>query len=67
MQIPATSAHTPPTQPAAGGLTAAPKKKADAAVQDFLDYAHMTPAQKMRASILKSMGMTEDDLKGMTP
>lgn len=39
----------------------------DSAVQDFLSYANETPAQRMRDAILKSMGLTEDDLKKMTP
>lgn len=29
---------------------------------DFLKLAHMTPMQRMRASILKSMNLTEDQL-----
>jgi ABC-type transporter MlaC component len=36
-------------------------------VQQFLDYAKMDPMARMRANILKSMGLTEDDLKNMTP
>jgi TPP-dependent pyruvate/acetoin dehydrogenase alpha subunit len=36
-------------------------------VQQFLDYAKMDPIQRLRANILKSMGLTEDDLKNMTP
>jgi len=37
------------------------------ALSDFLDYANKTPAQRMRDSILKSMGLSEDDLKSMSP
>ena len=37
------------------------------AVQNFLDYAKETPAQRMRDSILKSMGLTEADLNSMDP
>ncbi|HEY4029235.1 MAG TPA: hypothetical protein VGM25_02745 [Caulobacteraceae bacterium] len=37
------------------------------AVSDFLDYAKETPAQRMRDAILKSMGLSEDDLKAMSP
>jgi hypothetical protein len=37
------------------------------AVQDFLNYAKETPAQRMRDAILKSMGLTEQDLEKMTP
>jgi hypothetical protein len=39
----------------------------DTAVQDFLDYAKKTPAERMRDAILKSMGLTEEDLKSMSP
>jgi hypothetical protein len=36
-------------------------------VQDFLNYAKETPAERLRASILKSMGMTEQQLDQMPP
>ena len=32
-----------------------------------MDYAKMSPMERMRAQILKSMGLTEDDLKKMSP
>lgn len=35
--------------------------------QQFLKYAQMSPMDRMRANILKSMGLSEDDLKNMTP
>jgi hypothetical protein len=65
MQIPATGA-SPYAAPSPTGVTAAPKK-ADTAVEDFMAFARMTPAQKMRAAILGSMGLTEDGLKAMEP
>lgn len=34
-------------------------------VQDFLNYAKMNPFERMRASILKSMNLTEADLEKM--
>jgi hypothetical protein len=34
---------------------------------DFLKYAKMTPFDRMRAGILKSMNLTEDDLAKMSP
>jgi len=46
---------------------AARNSGADSAVTDFLDYAKETPAQRMRDAILKSMGLSEDDLKTMSP
>lgn len=50
--------------PSANGLTAASTKTAK---DEFLDYAKMTPAQKMRASMLSKLGVTEDQLKAMDP
>jgi hypothetical protein len=35
--------------------------------QEFLKYAHMNPLERMRANILKSMGLTEQDVQNMTP
>ena len=46
---------------ASQGLAAAGKSVVD----EFEAWAKMTPAQRMRASILASMGLTEDQLKGM--
>jgi len=37
------------------------------AVAEFLAYAKETPAQQMRDSILRQLGLTEDDLKAMSP
>jgi TPP-dependent pyruvate/acetoin dehydrogenase alpha subunit len=54
-----TSSSNSPTD----GLTS----KADDVVQQFMDYAKMSPMERMRAQILKSMGLTEDDLKKMSP
>ena len=44
------------------GLNATPVKTAK---DEFLDYAKMTPAQKMRASMLSKLGITEEQLKAM--
>jgi len=51
------------TTPTTGKL----KSKGNDVVQEFLDYAKMDPMERLRANILKSMGLTEDDLKNMTP
>jgi hypothetical protein len=58
-------AAAPPTT--ADASAAAHDSGASTAVSDFLDYAKKTPAQRMRDAILKSMGLTEDDLKRMSP
>lgn len=34
---------------------------------EFREYAQMTPAEKMRDAALRSLGLTEDDLKAMDP
>jgi hypothetical protein len=46
---------------------APPASSSQSEVDQFQAYAKMTPAERMRASILSSMGLTEDDLKAMTP
>jgi TPP-dependent pyruvate/acetoin dehydrogenase alpha subunit len=53
-----------------GGLSQASDDSAsgDSSVeQDFLNYAKMNPFDRIRASILKSMNLTEADLAKMTP
>ena len=37
------------------------------AKDDFLKYQAMTPAQKMRAMALAKLGVTEEQLKAMSP
>ena len=54
---------TSTTTPTTGKL----KPKGDDVVQEFMDYAKMDPMERLRANILKSMGLTEDDLKNMSP
>jgi hypothetical protein len=58
---------TPATVPAADASAGARDSGAGSAVQDFLNYANESPGQKLMDSILKSMGLTEDDLKHMPP
>jgi hypothetical protein len=53
-----------------GGITQANEDSApnESSVEaDFLKYAKMTPFDRMRAGILKSMNLTEDDLAKMSP
>jgi len=49
---------------ASGPMAAVPEKSAK---DEFLDYAKLTPAQKMRASMLAKLGVTEEQLKAMDP
>lgn len=57
----------------AGGAAdpGAPAKPAalgdDPAVKELMDYANMTPAQKLRAAILGKLGLKEEDLAKMDP
>jgi hypothetical protein len=53
--------------PAASGFSFAKPAAPSAAEQAFNDYAKKTPAQKMRDAILGTMGLTEDQLKAMSP
>jgi hypothetical protein len=48
---------------AAAGLTAKP----ETAAQKFLEYANMTPAQRLQAEMLGQLGITEDQFKAMSP
>jgi mevalonate kinase len=52
---------------AASALADGDASGGDSVVQDFLNYAKMDPIQRLRANILKSMGLTQDDLNKMTP
>ena len=45
-------------------LAAVPEKSAK---DEFMDYAKLTPAQKMRAAMLAKLGVTEEQLKAMDP
>jgi hypothetical protein len=42
-------------------------KPAETAEQKFLDYAKMTPAERMHAQMLAQLGLTEDQFKAMSP
>jgi TPP-dependent pyruvate/acetoin dehydrogenase alpha subunit len=56
------------TTPSAGGV-AKPGRDASghtAVEAEFLKWAKMTPAERMRADLLASMGLDEDKLKGMS-
>jgi hypothetical protein len=42
-------------------------KPAETAAQKFLEYANMTPAQRLQAEMLNQLGITEDQFKAMSP
>jgi hypothetical protein len=52
------------SQPTSTGSAAKPT---NSVVQQFLQYANMTPAQRMQADMLSQLGLTEDQFKAMTP
>ena len=43
------------------------KARHDAVVSEFTDLANKSPAERIRDSILKSLGITEDELASMPP
>lgn len=61
LKKPLTADATGSTQ-GAGGISSD-----DTVEQKFLKFAQMSPMDRMRANILKSMGLSEQDLKTMTP
>jgi len=40
---------------------------ANPAVQQFLEYAKMTPAQRLHAQMLAQLGLTQDQFNAMSP
>jgi len=59
---------SPASSPYAGvsASTASPMGETSAR-DEFLKYQAMTPAQKMRAMMLAKLGLTEEDVKAMSP
>ena len=47
--------------------TSPSKSTGSSALDEFKDYMSKTPEQRLRDSILKEMGLTEDDIKAMPP
>lgn len=51
-----------------GGIGSSKKdEETNTALEEFKAYMAMTPGEKIRDSILKEMGLTEDDIKDMPP
>jgi len=63
---PARNATSTGNSAASSGVADATSAK-DTVVQDFLKYAKMNPFERMRGSILKSMGLSEESLASMSP
>lgn len=66
--IPTVSPFSLPLNPLGSSSSVQEVKEKPSSVQDkFLELAKMTPAERMRASILSSMGITEEQLASMPP
>ena len=65
----AAPSSTTSVSPSKSGSTAASlgAPSAETAAQKFLEYANMTPAQRLQAEMLGQLGITEDQFKAMTP
>jgi hypothetical protein len=53
----------PAASGSAAGVQLGPKSPAD----EFLEYARMSPAERIRAGILDELGLTEEELEAMSP
>jgi hypothetical protein len=62
-----TQTQTATATASAGSATGESTTSAKSAREAFLDYAKLTPAQKMRAAILSKLNITEEELKAMPP
>jgi hypothetical protein len=50
-----------------GGQSAPSEKVGQSVEEQFLKYAQMSPAERIREAILKEMGTSEEDLQNMDP
>lgn len=62
----ASAVATPATNTSKTSLTAKPAES-QTAEQKFLEWAKMTPAERMHAQMLSQLGITEDQFKQMDP
>jgi hypothetical protein len=72
ISFPATSPIPSPASSAgqlkpASAVTNLAAKPAETAAQKFLEYANMTPAERLQAEMLNQLGLTEDQFKAMDP
>jgi hypothetical protein len=65
---PVTSTFSPQNISSAGSASAsAATSQGDSVVQDFLNYAKMSPMERMREEILKGLGLTDQQFKELSP
>lgn len=62
----ASAVATPATNASKTSLTAKPAES-QTAEQKFLEWAKMTPAERMHAQMLSQLGITEEQFKQMDP
>jgi hypothetical protein len=67
MSVSFSSVSPTPTVSASASKSSGLSAKAPSVVQQFLEYANMTPAERMQADMLSQLGLTEDQFKAMTP
>jgi hypothetical protein len=72
ISFPAASSMTSPASSVgqskpASAVTNLAAKPAETAAQKFLEYANMTPAERLQAEMLSQLGLTEDQFKAMDP
>ena len=65
-KVPVTPGAAAPSSTAASSTTPG-ANSANSAVQQFEQYANMTPAQRLHAQMLAKLGLTEDQFKAMSP
>jgi hypothetical protein len=53
--------------PKRGAATAAEPASGKSAEEEFLDYAGMTPAERMHAALLSQMGLTKEEFEALDP
>jgi hypothetical protein len=63
---PAASSSSSSATQSTSGLTGQ-SSQANSIVQQFLQYANMTPAQRMFAQMLNKLGITQDQFNAMSP
>ena len=66
-KVPAGSSSAPTSGTTAASSAAQNFGSANSAVQQFEQYAKMTPAQRLHAEMLAQLGLTEDQFKALPP
>ena len=66
-KVPAGSSSAPAGNASGASSAAQNFGSANSAVQQFEQYAKMTPAQRLHAEMLAQLGLTEDQFKALPP